>query len=547
MSRSETRQSLSSASAPSPIDGNNAPNASVTTNQVPYRKSSASLPSALPTQKQEEPPPGTSPRGETLAEMPLMNLDKGLVGWESTQDRENPMNWTALRKWRTMTLVIISCFMLPFTSTVFAPGESYVAADFHESNLVVLSLMISLFVFGFGWGPMLLHAPLSELYGRKYVIAISNFIFAMFQLGCSLVNGTAAFMVCRFLGGFLGCAGIVVGGGVISDMFTKENVGKASAMFGLGPLLGPALGPVIGGFMAETVGWRWTFRLMLIFGCMVAVAMLIVAEETHPGRLLVQKTRRLRKELNRPELISAMDINKRRTPREVFWFGISRPLALLGSVPTVTFLGLYMAIAFSFLYIFMTTVPRVFEGIYNFSSGIIGLCYLGMGCGQLTGIVTIGSTNDKLVRYLTKKNKGIREPEFRLRPLLLSCVLIPAAMFWYGWAIQARAHWFAVVASLYPLGLGMVASMIPIQTYFIECFAPYGLSASATAAGNCFRMTSAAFFPLLAPSLFARLGHGWGCSVLGFIAFALCGSMAVGFIYFGKRLRERFPPRGYNI
>ncbi|KAK9362147.1 hypothetical protein V1504DRAFT_449682, partial [Lipomyces starkeyi] len=58
-----------------------------------------------------------------------------------------------------MTLVIISCFMLPFTSTVFAPGESYVAAEFHESNPVVLSLMISLFVFGFGWGPMVFHTP----------------------------------------------------------------------------------------------------------------------------------------------------------------------------------------------------------------------------------------------------------------------------------------------------------------------------------------------------------------------------------------------------
>ncbi|KAK9375312.1 uncharacterized protein V1513DRAFT_443465 [Lipomyces chichibuensis] len=52
-----------------------------------------------------------------------------------------------------------------------------------------------------------------------------------------------------------------------------------------------------------------------------------------------------------------------------------------------------------------------------------------MGCSSLRVFLTLaGLANDKLVSYLTKKNNRIREPEFRLRPLLLSCALTPAAM-----------------------------------------------------------------------------------------------------------------------
>ncbi|KAK9447547.1 major facilitator superfamily domain-containing protein [Limtongia smithiae] len=474
---------------------------------------------------------------------PMMDLDKGLVGWESMDDPECPMNWKTSRKWRNMVFIIASCFLPPLTSTLFAPGESYLAAEFHETRKIILTLMISIFVLGFGYGPMMLHAPLSELYGRKYVICSSTFIYAMFNLACSLSQNTPSFLAFRFLGGFLGSAAMVVGGGVIQDTFPRERMGTVSSAFALGPLLGPNLGPIIGGFMAENAGWRWCFRFLLILGVCISSLFFIFGEETHHGRLLLVKTAKLRKELNRPELISQIQAANKRTKRQVFWHGMSRPIILLCTVPTVTCLGLYMAVAFSFLYIFMTTIPTVYREIYHFNIGIIGLCYLGMGAGQLTGILAVGRTNDKLVRYLTEKNGGVRQPEFRLRPLLLSCILIPVAMFWYGWVVQKKVMWFAVVASMYPLGLGMVASMLPIQTYLIEVYGPYGLAASATAAGNCFRMTAAAFFPLVTTPLYDRLGHGWGSTLLGFLALTICSTMAISFMYYGKTIRERFPPR----
>ncbi|KAK9237172.1 major facilitator superfamily domain-containing protein [Lipomyces kononenkoae] len=487
-------------------------------------------------QKPKAPPRGPPP-------MPLTNLEKGLIGWESPDDPENPMNWTVRRKWRTMSFVAFSTFMLPLASTLFAPGVADVAAEFHETNTTILTFMVSIFVLGFGWGPMFFHAPLSELYGRKYVIAGSNLLFAIFNIGCAWANSVNTFLACRFLGGLLGCASLVVGGGVISDMFKREEMGGASSVYALGPLLGPVVGPIIGGFMAERVGWRWTFRLLLILGACMSVIFFAFVDETNPPALLRRKTFKKRKELGRPELISALDEFNTRSPVQIFWHGISRPLALIATSPAVMFLGLFMAISFAYLYIFLTTVAGVFTEIYHFSTGTAGLSYLGLGTGLMAGLFAVGSTNDRLVQYLTKRNNGVRLPEFRLRPLLLSCILFPVAMIWYGWAVERRAHWFAVVASMFPLGFGMVASMLPIQTYLVEVYGRYGLAASAMAAGNCLRMTAGAFFPLVAPTLFHNLGYSWGGTLLGLLALVILTSMAITFSFFGHKLRERFPPK----
>ncbi|KAK9248931.1 hypothetical protein V1506DRAFT_526478 [Lipomyces tetrasporus] len=48
--------------------------------------------------------------------------------------------------------------------------------------------------------------------------------FAIFNVGCAWANSVDTFLACRFLGGFLGCASLVVGGGVISDMFRREEM-----------------------------------------------------------------------------------------------------------------------------------------------------------------------------------------------------------------------------------------------------------------------------------------------------------------------------------
>jgi MFS family permease len=165
-----------------------------------------------------------------------MDLSNGIVGWEAQDDPEMPLNFAKTRKWLLLSLIACITFMSPFASTIFALGVPEMDRDFHNTSTILSSLTISVFVLGFAVGPLFL-SPLSEIYGRRPVLAAGNVFFSMWQIGCALAPNINALIAFRFLAGVGGSGCLSIGGGVIVDLFPKEERGLASAMFALGPLV----------------------------------------------------------------------------------------------------------------------------------------------------------------------------------------------------------------------------------------------------------------------------------------------------------------------
>lgn len=88
--------------------------------------------------------------------------------------------------------------------------------------------------------------PLSEIYGRRIVLNVSNIVFCAFNLGCALAPNLGGLIVMRFFAGLGGSACLTIGSGMISDLFLTEERGKAMAMYSLGILFGPVLGTHLG-------------------------------------------------------------------------------------------------------------------------------------------------------------------------------------------------------------------------------------------------------------------------------------------------------------
>lgn len=82
-------------------------------------------------------------------------------------DPENPKNWSKAFKWYCTMVVALTCFVVAFASAVVTANIPGVSEEFGVSEEVSL-LSISLFVVGFGVGPMVF-APLSEVYGRRVI------------------------------------------------------------------------------------------------------------------------------------------------------------------------------------------------------------------------------------------------------------------------------------------------------------------------------------------------------------------------------------------
>jgi hypothetical protein len=80
---------------------------------------------------------------------PLMDLDNGLVGWDSQDDPTNPRNFQESRKWFILGLVSAITFLSPLASSIFAPGVTFVNKEFGNTSAILSAFSVSVFILGF--------------------------------------------------------------------------------------------------------------------------------------------------------------------------------------------------------------------------------------------------------------------------------------------------------------------------------------------------------------------------------------------------------------
>ncbi|KAH0489678.1 hypothetical protein TgHK011_010096 [Trichoderma gracile] len=470
--------------------------------------------------------------------IPVTDLEKCVVGWESQQDPDMPLNFSRSRKWLITLLLSAITFMTPFASSILAPSLAALERDFGVNDITLGSMPVSIFLLGYAVGPLFL-SPLSEIYGRNLILISANVWFCLWLVGCALAPSLNTLIFFRFMAGVGGSGCQTIGGGVIADIFPITERGKAMTIWMLGPIAGPTVSPVIGGFVTETIGWRWVNWLSCIPAAVVVVAMMFLNRETNHRVLIAWKTEKLRKELGIPELRScyvdpdAPVLSK----RQILLLGLVRPMKMLLRSPNIFGLSLYIAFVYGCLYLLYNTIPTVFQGSYGWTLGITGLVYLTLLVGYAIGLLAFALLSDSTVIRMTAANSGVYEPEMRLPDCLWFALILPTTFFWYGWSADKAVHWIVPIIGIAPFGIGIVGVLMPIQTYIVDAYPQY--AASGLAGFSVLRNTIAAFLPLAGPQLYENLGIGWGNSVLGFIAVALIPIPVLIYRY-GKWLRLRF-------
>lgn len=129
------------------------------------------------------------------------------------------------------------------SSSVFAPGILQVLDDFGSTNAELGSFVISVYVIGYGIGPLVI-APLSETYGRLPLYHTCSTLFVVFSAACALAPNLPALIVFRLFAGLAGSCPLALSAGTIADVVPYERRGKAMAVWTFGPLLGPVVGPI---------------------------------------------------------------------------------------------------------------------------------------------------------------------------------------------------------------------------------------------------------------------------------------------------------------
>lgn len=177
--------------------------------------------------------------------------------------------------------------------------------------------------------------------------------------------------------------------------------------------------------------------------------------ETHPDVLLKRKAAYLRHKTGNIHLVLRPESKQRANPKRVLLNALVRPITLLLFSPIVTAMSLYVAFVFGLLYLLLATFSTVFAGVYRFNVGISGLAYMGLGVGELVGLLIFGLLTDKIskqkmLQHASKESK----PEHRLVMMMWFSPIIPVGFFIYGWTVYYKVHWIAPIIGTFFIGFG---------------------------------------------------------------------------------------------
>ncbi|KAF7189217.1 Caffeine resistance protein 5 [Pseudocercospora fuligena] len=459
-----------------------------------------------------------------------------LVDWYTEGDPENPQNWSAGKKLLASSMIYI------YTLTVYM-GSSIVTSSFpgimqrFGTGHTETSLNLALYTLAYGIGP-LIFSPLSEIpaIGRNPPYIITMAIFVILWIPAALADSAGTLLAMRFLQGFFGSPCLATGGASLQDMYSLIKLPYVLAIWAFAATCGPALGPLISGFSVAAEDWRWSLWEMLWLSGPVFILMLLFLPETSTANILLRRAQRLRKLTGDSRLKSQSEIDQANMkPKDVAFEAIVRPVQLMVMDPAIGFTALYTALCYGIYYSFFEAFPLVYNEMYGFNLGELGLAFLSILAGVLISIAALFSYFHWIQEPEIMKN-GLGAPERRLIPALFASFLCPAGLFIFGWTSSRSIHWIVSIIGITIFTIGIFVIMQCIFVYVPLVYPQYSASLFA---GNDFARSTLAFAAVLfSRPMYINLNIGPGTSLLGGLT-AGCIAGVFALFWFGDKLRAR--------
>lgn len=161
--------------------------------------------------------------------------------------------------------LLMICFV-PFLS--FIGGAIYTSA-FPELGLVfnasstLIKFSLTIYFIGMILGTIL-SGPLSDLYGRLYILVFFLILFFLSSVFCGFSTSIFWFSAGRFFQGLASAAGPIIIISLVADQFEGPEYNKYMAYVLIMIGIGHGVAPIIGSFILHFFDWRSIFYFLMI-------------------------------------------------------------------------------------------------------------------------------------------------------------------------------------------------------------------------------------------------------------------------------------------
>ncbi|KAM4055051.1 major facilitator superfamily protein [Hirsutella rhossiliensis] len=434
---------------------------------------------------------------------------------QPSDDPNDPLNWPL---WKRDLITFILCFagILATSLGSILASNTLVMNKHFQVSLSKTAVLTGYFLLGAG-AAAVFFVPSGRVWGKRHLFLIGICIVIGSSAWAGAVGQNYSSMAAaRAIQGVGTAPFESLLNAAVGDLYFVHQRGVRMACTNLAVFGGAFFTPIVVGKITESLGWEWTFYLVSIFMAVTLPAVFLFCPETAyrresrlnidstvdeislnsksastssptmvdgaptrpPGFVLVPTSSAMQSIGNastpKKTFVQSLSLFDGRKTDERYWVLLLRPFPLLMN-PAFIWGCLIQGTLIGWTIFIGVLVAVMFIGPpYFWGEVMAGYTYTSAFVGALGGFAISGLLADSSVKYLTRLNKGIYEPEFRI--LLVIPMLITGGIGLYGFGLTAEDVVSGKYSYIVPLIFfafevaGMVIGAVASSLYIVDAY-----------------------------------------------------------------------------
>lgn len=450
---------------------------------------------------------------------------------QPSDDPNDPLNWPLWK--RDSILIVLSLISVFATSLgpILAANTLTLSFYFH-TVFTNVALLTGYFLLGVGVAGILV-VPTARVWGKRHLFLLGTAILILSSAWGGATGGGSqgthkrynSLLWARIFQGVGTAPFEALVNAAVGDLYFVHERGLRMALSNLAVFGGAFFTPILVGKITYTIGWDWSFYFVTIFcGVCLPLVFFFVPEtaynrsahlntdfassedvrlfqkpegghelrsfpeqngsgttETSSNQAGGEKGYARAETANPQNYVSDSDIPKRsfrqmlqpfsgRKSDESYWKLLLRPFPLFAH-PAILWACLIQGTMIGWTVFIGIVLASIFLGPPNFWTEVnTGYAYTGAFIGAVLGFFIAGGLADWSAKYMTRKNGGIYEPEFRI--VLVIPQMIFGVMGLYGFGATASHiidfHWSVPIVFFGMQVGGMVIGAVAASLYIVD-------------------------------------------------------------------------------